>query len=156
MQKSTQFNYSISRQNCYFKLFLRALLIKNLRTKSELILFHVCKKLKLQNKHQSINLLISSAIDNIKPFLEIRNVRISGMTRQVPSILDETRQINLAIRWIVNEANKRKRKTSSSFSDALYLEIVDGLKKRGVVKQKTEELHKIAVLNRAFAHYRWW
>ena len=162
MAKKSEFNYTLDMQDNhlenqnYLKLLLRQLTVKGSRHKGEMILFNLCKKLKHEYKNQSVTSLVYTAIENVKPFLEIRNVRVSGMTRQVPSILNQNRQTALAIRWIIEAAKKRNKKTSLTFSDTLCLEILDALKKRGTTKQKTEELHKVAVLNRAFAHYRWW
>lgn len=156
MAKKSEFNYSLKIQNNYLKLFLRYLKIHGSRYNSEKILFDLCKKLKQEYKNKSVMLLIFSAIENIKPFLEIRNVRISGITRQVPSILSQNRQVGLAIKWIIDAAKKRNKKTSLTFSDALFFELLDAIKKRGSIKEKTDELHKTAVLNRPFAHYRWW
>ena len=157
MLKKTEFNYNLNVKNTnYLHFFLRQLLINGSRNDAEKILFRLSKLFKNKFRNKSIILLIFLAIENVKPYLEVKNVRISGMTRQVPSIINENRQITLAIRWIINAARKRKKHTSLDYTNALFLELIDAYQKQGSIKKKTEELHKLATLNRAFAHFRWW
>jgi len=157
MLKKTEFSYNLNIKNSnYLNFFLRQLLTNGSRNEAEKILFRLSKLLKNKFKNKSIISLIYFAIENVKPFLEVKNVRISGVTRQVPSIINENRQITLAIRWIVNAAKQRKKNSSLDYTNALFLELIDAYQKQGSIKKKTEELHKLATLNRAFAHYRWW
>lgn len=157
MLKKTEFSYNLNIKNSnYLNFFLRQLLTNGSRNEAEKILFRLSKLLKNKFKNKSIISLIYFAIENVKPFLEVKNVRISGVTRQVPSIINENRQITLAIRWIVNAAKQRKKNSSLDYANALFLELIDAYQKQGSIKKKTEELHKLATLNRAFAHYRWW
>jgi len=157
MLKKTEFSYNLNIKNLnYLNFLLRQLLTNGSRNEAEKIIFRLSKLLKNKFKNKSIILLIYFAIENVKPFLEVKNVRISGVTRQVPSIINENRQITLAIRWIVNAAKKRKKNSSLDYTNALFLELIDAYQKQGSIKKKTEELHKLATLNRAFAHYRWW
>ena len=100
---------------------------------------------------------ITTAIDNVKPILEVKKIRISGNTQLVPAIIPKHRQQTLAIRWLLEAAAKRRNtKRNMSLAQCLSLEILDAFHKVGVVRQKRDELHKLAEANRAFAHYRWW
>ena len=100
--------------------------------------------------------IVFQAVENVKPNLEVRKVRIAGMTYQVPSLLSKKRQQTLAIRWIIDSAKKRKIHSKLSFSECLSQEILDAYKKQGQARQKRDELHKIAEANRAYIRYRWW
>lgn len=100
--------------------------------------------------------LLNTAIENITPSLEIKNVRIGGRTYQVPAILAKPRQQTIAFRWIIDSAKKKKRKTKNDFAECLALELVDAYKKQGYARQKRDELHKLAEANRAYIRYRWW
>jgi len=100
--------------------------------------------------------IVFQAVENVKPNLEVRKVRIAGMTYQVPSLLSQKRQETLAIRWIIESAKKRKMQSKLSFSECLSQEIIDAYKKQGQACQKRDELHKIAEANRAYIRYRWW
>lgn len=100
---------------------------------------------------------VMTAIDNVKPVLEVKKVRISGNTQLVPAVISKHRQQTLAIRWLLEAAVKRRNaKRKLHLEQCLSLEIVDAFNKIGSVRQKRDELHKLAENNRAFAHYRWW
>lgn len=104
----------------------------------------------------SFNQLLQQAIDNIKPCFEVRKVRVGGTTYLVPAILRKKRQETLAIKWLIDSARLRKSKASISFTESLSNELLDALKKQGQARQKRDELHKLAELNRAYTRYRWW
>jgi small subunit ribosomal protein S7 len=97
------------------------------------------------------------AIDNVKPMIEVRKVRISGTTQLVPSIIPKKRQLGLAIRWIIQAAiARRKAKKNFTLDQCLFAEIMDASQGIGTVKKRRDDLHKLAETNRGFAHYRWW
>ena len=109
------------------------------------------------DKEQIISVfsILEHAIFNVSPFLEIRKVRVSGKTRQIPSMIQRNRQQTLAIRWLIEGAKKRKKK-NNTFSDCLAAEFLGAVDKQGGARQKRNELHKIAHSNRTFLRYRWW
>lgn len=102
------------------------------------------------------NNTLYQAVENIKPTLELRRVRKGGTTYQVPAIVNQKRQERLAIKWIIESAEKRKKKNKSSFSDCLVSEILEAFNKTGQPRQRRDEQLKIAEFNRAYTRYRWW
>lgn len=127
------------------------------------------KKISNTNESANINILTRSkrdiflknnilyqAVENVKPYLELRKVRKGGTTYQVPAIVNQKRQTRLAIKWIIESAEKRKKKNSSCFSNCLVREIVEAFNKTGQPRQKRDEQLKIAEYNRAYTRYRWW
>lgn len=134
---------------------LSLLYVKNLSLNEKNLNLH---RFNEKKKHKSMFMkkILSQAIENVQPSVEIRNVKVSGGTYQVPSIVYRKRQQILAIRWIINFANERKKKSSSSFSECLALELFEALKKSGKVKQKRDRLHQQAESNRAYMRYKWW
>ena len=52
-----------------------------------------------------------SALDNVKPNLEVRSRRVGGATYQVPMEVRPRRAQALAMKWIVDSAEKRNEKT---------------------------------------------
>lgn len=102
------------------------------------------------------NNILYQAVENVKPTLELRRVRKGGTTYQVPAIVNQKRQERLAIKWIIESAEKRKKKNTSTFSSCLVKEIVEAFNKTGQPRQKRDELLKIAEYNRAYTRYRWW
>ena len=96
------------------------------------------------------------AVENVKPPLELRRVRKGGTTYQVPAIVSQKRQERLAIKWIIESAEKRKKKSNSTFCNCLVSEILDAFNKTGQPRQRRDEQLKVAEFNRAYTRYRWW
>ena len=99
---------------------------------------------------------IFRAIKNIKPNVEVRKVRKGGRIYQVPSLIPKKRQEALAIRWIIDAAKTRKKNSKISFAECLAIEFIEASKNQGKPRQKRDELHKLAELNRAYIRFRWW
>lgn len=93
-----------------------------------------------------------AAIDNITPQVEVKSRRVGGSTYQVPCEIRATRRSTLAMRWLVEFANKRNEKTMVI---RLANEIMDAIEGRGGAVKKREDVHRMAKANQAFAHYRW-
>ena len=93
-----------------------------------------------------------TAVENVKPVMEVRPRRVGGATYQVPMEVNERRQIHLALKWLVEAARERSERRMVV---RLANEIMDAYNKRGGAFKKKEEVHRMAEANRAFAHYRW-
>ncbi len=93
-----------------------------------------------------------TAMENVKPLIEVRPRRVGGATYQVPVEVNTFRRQSLAIRWIINAARGRQGK---SMEEKLSAEIMDAAQGRGGAIKKKEDVQKMAEANRAFAHYRW-
>tara|TARA_Y100000590_G_C15244574_1_gene835167 strand:+ start:144 stop:614 length:471 start_codon:yes stop_codon:yes gene_type:complete len=93
-----------------------------------------------------------SALDNVKPNLEVRSRRVGGATYQVPMEVRPRRAQALAMKWIVDSAEKRNEKT---MRERVASEIMDAFNNKGNSVKKREETHKMAEANRAFSHFRW-
>ncbi len=96
--------------------------------------------------------VVQKAVENVKPRLEVKSRRVGGATYQVPVETTPERQLALALRWLVDLANKRK---GISFEKALAQEIRDAATGQGNAVKKRDETHRMAQANRAFAHLRW-
>jgi len=96
--------------------------------------------------------LLSQALENIKPAVEVKSRRVGGATYQVPVEVRATRRETLAMRWAIDAARKRSEKT---MAQRLAHELMDAAENRGSAVKKREDTHRMAEANRAFAHYRW-
>jgi small subunit ribosomal protein S7 len=96
--------------------------------------------------------VLQSALENVKPRLEVKSRRVGGANYQVPVEVSPARQEALAMRWMIQYAGSRK---GSAMTDALAAEILDASNNTGASVKKREDTHKMAQANRAFAHYRW-
>jgi small subunit ribosomal protein S7 len=92
------------------------------------------------------------AVENVKPFMEVKSRRVGGATYQVPMEVRTDRQISLSIRWIITYARARGEK---GMINKLAAEFVDAFNSRGGAVKKREDVHRMADANKAFAHYRW-
>ncbi|MGQ0793942.1 MAG: 30S ribosomal protein S7 [Deltaproteobacteria bacterium] len=96
--------------------------------------------------------VFQSAMDNVKPMVEVRSRRVGGATYQVPVEVSSFRRLSLTIRWVINAARARSGK---SMEEKLAAELMDASQGKGGAMKKREDTHKMAEANRAFAHYRW-
>jgi small subunit ribosomal protein S7 len=103
------------------------------------------------NKDRAMEML-TQALENIKPAVEVKSRRVGGATYQVPVEVRATRRETLAMRWAIEAARDRSEK---SMAVRLAHELMDAAENRGAAVKKREDTHRMADANRAFAHYRW-
>jgi small subunit ribosomal protein S7 len=96
--------------------------------------------------------LLTQALDNVKPMVEVKSRRVGGATYQVPVEVRATRRNTLAMRWVIDAAQARSEK---SMSQRLAAELLEASENRGAAVRKREDTHRMADANKAFAHYRW-
>ena len=96
--------------------------------------------------------VLSTALDNVKPVVEVKSRRVGGATYQVPVEVRSTRRQTLAMRWVIDAARDRSEK---SMAFRLAHELMDASENRGAAVRKREDTHRMAEANKAFAHYRW-
>ena len=94
----------------------------------------------------------NSAIDNLRPLVEVKSRRVGGATYQVPVEVRPARQAALAMRWVTEAARARGEK---SMGARLAAELMEAAEKRGSAMKKREDVHRMAEANKAFSHYRW-
>ena len=130
--------------------FINSIMYDGKRAIAEKILYSALDKMK--NKNQDPLKVFNSAIENVRPNLEVRSRRVGGATYQVPVEVKSNRSQALALRWILDASRKRKNKT---MSEKLFFELMDASQKKGSAVKKREDTHKMAESNKAFAHFRW-
>jgi small subunit ribosomal protein S7 len=96
--------------------------------------------------------LFETALNNVKPFVEVRSKRVGGANYQVPMQVNKRRQQSLAIRWVLEACREQ---SGRSMSDRLADEIVAAYKKEGKAMATRENTHRMADANKAFAHFAW-
>ena len=96
--------------------------------------------------------VFEAAIENIKPYIEVRSKRVGGASYQVPMQVNRARQQSLAIRWLLEAVRDKKgRPMHLKLAD----ELMAGFKKEGSAYTKRENTHRMADANKAFAHFAW-
>jgi small subunit ribosomal protein S7 len=96
--------------------------------------------------------LFETAINNVKPYVEVRSKRVGGANYQVPMQVNKRRQQSLAFRWIIMSCREAGgRPMSVRLAD----ELMAAYKKEGKAMNTREQTHRMADANKAFAHFAW-
>ncbi len=96
--------------------------------------------------------VFESAIDQIRPAVEVKSRRVGGGIYQIPTEVRPRRATALALRWLINSAASRSDKTMGL---RLSTEVVEASQGRGNAFKKKSDIHRMADANRAFSHYSW-
>jgi small subunit ribosomal protein S7 len=96
--------------------------------------------------------VFKTALENVKPLVEVKPRRVGGATYQVPVEIRPQRRMALASRWLISYSRGRGEKT---MKERLAGELLDAFNNTGASIKKKEDTHKMAEANKAFAHYRW-
>lgn len=94
--------------------------------------------------------LLDSALDNVRPTVEVKARRVGGSTYQIPTEVRVDRRDALAMRWIIESAQSRGEK---GMVLKLAGELADALEHKGGAVKKRETVHAMAKANQAFAHF---
>jgi len=96
--------------------------------------------------------IFETAVNNVKPYVEVRSKRVGGANYQVPMQVNKRRQQSLAFRWIIEACRSQGgRPMSARLAD----ELMAAFKKEGKAIQTRENTHRMAEANKAFAHFAW-
>jgi small subunit ribosomal protein S7 len=131
--------------------FMNSLMKDGKKSAAEGIVYGAFEIVESKTKQDPIT-VFHTALDNIRPSVEVRSRRVGGATYQVPVEVRTDRQQALAIRWLIDSARKRGENT---MRERLSGELMDALNGRGQAVKKREDTHRMADANRAFSHYRW-
>ncbi|MFC1652811.1 30S ribosomal protein S7 [Planctomycetota bacterium] len=96
--------------------------------------------------------VFETAINNVKPMLEVRSKRVGGASYQVPMQVNAKRQQSLAFRWVLASSRGKKGKP---MCQRLASELMDAYNKTGNAMTTRENVHRMAEANKAFAHFAW-
>lgn len=114
------------------------------------IVYGAIEELKKKVKSDNALETFEQALENAKPYLEVKSRRIGGATFQVPVEIASDRRAALAMRWIIFNA---KAKPGRSMVQGLSMELSDCYLNQGATIKKKDDMHRMAEANRAFAHY---
>ena len=92
-----------------------------------------------------------TALNNVKPMVEVKSRRVGGANYQVPVEVRPVRRMALAMRWLKESARKRSEK---SMAQRLANELLEAAEGRGGAMKKRDEVHRMAEANKAFSHFR--
>ena len=76
----------------------------------------------------------------VSPDIEVKSRRMGSSVYQVPVPLDQSRKINLGIRFLITASRSRRENT---MVDKLSLELVDAFNNKGVAIKKKDDLQAV-------------
>ncbi|ADO83585.1 30S ribosomal protein S7 [Ilyobacter polytropus] len=131
--------------------FINSIMLDGKKSLAETIFYGAMDLIKEKTGQEGYE-VFKTAIDNIKPQVEVRSRRIGGATYQVPVEVRIERQQTLALRWLTTYTRQRKE---YGMMEKLAAELIAAGNNEGATVKKKEDTYKMAEANRAFAHYKW-
>jgi len=131
--------------------FINMLMIDGKKSVAERIVYSALDEATGRRGGEPVDLL-GTALDNVRPAVEVKSRRVGGATYQVPVEVRPVRQTALAMRWIIDAARRRSER---SMARRLAAELAEAAEGRGSAVKKREDTHRMAEANKAFAHFRW-
>jgi small subunit ribosomal protein S7 len=132
--------------------FINCLMWDGKKNASQNVFYGAMEIIAKQIKDVSPIEVFETAINNVKPNIEVRSKRVGGSSYQVPMQVSQKRQLSLAIRWILQSVRSKKGKPAAQ---KLAGELLDAYKREGGAMSMRENVHRMADANKAFAHFAW-
>jgi len=132
--------------------FINCLMWDGKKSVAQTILYDALDIISKKIKDSSPLDVFETAVNNVKPALEVRSKRIGGASYQVPMQVRPKRQQSLAFRWIIQSARAKKGKP---MCERLATELIDAYNSHGGAMTTRENVHRMAEANKAFAHFAW-
>jgi small subunit ribosomal protein S7 len=132
--------------------FVNCMMWQGKKATSQLIFYDAMDIIAEKVKEVSPLEVFETAINNVKPMIEVRSKRVGGANYQVPMQVNTRRQLSLSIRWVLEAIRAGK---GSATATRLASEILSAYKREGTAMQTRENVHRMAEANKAFAHFAW-
>src|SRR4029453_16319928 len=128
--------------------FVNIMMIRGKKSTAERIMYDAMTAVEDRSKQEALK-MFKTAIDNVKPAVEVKSRRVGGSTYQVPVEVRPARRTSRAMRGVIGAAGRRAER---SMSDKLAAELLDAANNRGTAVKKREDTHKMAEANRSEEH----
>ncbi len=132
--------------------FINCLMLDGKKSTAQRAFYDALEIIKERMPQESEIEVFEQAVENCKPYLEVRSKRVGGATYQVPTPVRPKRQQTLAIRWILAAVRGRKGRP---ISQSLAEELMAASRREGTAMTTRENVHRMAEANKAFAHFAW-
>jgi small subunit ribosomal protein S7 len=132
--------------------FINCLMWQGKKTVAQRVVYGAMDQIAKKVKDVPVLELFETAVNNIKPYVEVRSRRVGGANYQVPMQVNKRRQQSLAFRWLLEAC---RGATGRPMADRLADELMAAYKKEGKAMSTRENTHRMADANKAFAHFAW-
>ena len=130
--------------------FMNVIMESGKKAVAERIIYGALDQVEKKAQRDPLEVFLT-ALNNVKPMVEVKSRRVGGANYQVPVEVRPVRRMALAMRWLKESARKRSEK---SMAQRLANELLEASEGRGGAMKKREEVHRMAEANKAFSHYR--
>src|SRR5438105_15401684 len=86
--------------------FVNIMMIRGKKSTAETIMYEALAAVEDRSKQEALK-MFKTAIDNVKPAVEVKSRRVGGSTYQVPVEVRPDRRTSLAMRWVIGGARRR-------------------------------------------------
>jgi small subunit ribosomal protein S7 len=108
--------------------FINCMMLDGKKSVAQRIFYDAMDIISKQVKDTEPFKVFETAINNVKPLIEVRSKRVGGASYQVPMQVKPKRQQSLAFRWILQSARAKKGKP---MCEHLASELVDAYNEHG-------------------------
>ncbi|HET7757469.1 MAG TPA: 30S ribosomal protein S7, partial [Steroidobacteraceae bacterium] len=110
--------------------FMNVVMKNGKKSAAERIIYGALDRIAEKTGKQGVDAIgvLSTALDNVKPVVEVKSRRVGGATYQVPVEVRASRRQTLAMRWMIEAARARSEK---SMAFRLAHELMDASENRG-------------------------
>ena len=130
--------------------FMNVIMESGKKAVAERIIYGALEQVEKKANKDPLEVFIT-ALNNVKPMVEVKSRRVGGANYQVPVEVRPVRRVALAMRWLKESARKRGEK---SMAQRLANELLEAVEGRGGAMKKRDEVHRMAEANKAFSHFR--
>lgn len=130
--------------------FMNVLMLSGKKAVAERIVYGAFEQIQTKGGKDPLE-VFATAMNNVKPVVEVKSRRVGGANYQVPVEVRPSRRMALAMRWIREAAKKRSEK---SMALRLAGELQEAAEGRGAAMKRRDEVHRMAEANKAFSHFR--
>ena len=131
--------------------FMNVIMEGGKKAVAERIIYGALELIEKKQPEKNALEVFTTAINNVKPMVEVKSRRVGGANYQVPVEVRPVRRLALSMRWIKEAARKRGEK---SMAARLANEMLEACEGRGGAMKRRDEVHRMAEANKAFSHFR--
>src|SRR3990172_8431263 len=107
---------------------------------AERILYKALEQVEQRTKEDPRQ-VFEQAVRRAMPMLEVRPRRVGGATYQIPLEVRPSRQLSLAMRWLLSAARARQGRP---MYERLAAELLDAYREQGAAIKKRDDTHRMA------------
>ena len=119
--------------------FINCLMHDGKKSVAQRVFYDALDKISKKISDSSPIEVFETALDNVKPNMEVRSRRVGGANYQVPMQVNSKRRQSLAIRWLLQVTRSKKGRP---MADRLANEFMAAFRKEGDAMSLRENVHR--------------